>query len=124
MNVGTKNDAIVKVMFTTPIEEYFYATFKDVKVKKTDVSKIEVKIRKADSVIVELTVFAENEKQTKALFRQAKKEYGKPQSPVYTSPTAYDWLWNEKKYPHYIESKSFHYKDAGKAEFKMILIPQ
>jgi hypothetical protein len=124
MNVGIKNDAMVKVMFTTPTEEYFYATFKDVKIKRVNITRIDAKIRKADSVCIELTVLVDNPKQTKKLFKQAKKEFGMPQSKVFKSPTAYDWVWNEKKYTRYIESKSFHYLDANKAEFKIILITQ
>ena len=124
MNVGIKNDAMVKVMFTTKTEEFFYATFKDAKIRKANVSKIEVKIRKADSVIVELNVYTDNPKQTKKLFKQAKKEFGKPQSKVYKTPTTYDWVWGDKKSLRYIESKSYHYIDENKAEFKSILIPQ
>ena len=123
INVGVKHDALVKVMFTTAKEEYFYASFKDVKIKKVGVSKMEVKIRKADSVCVEVDINTDNAKQTKKLFKQAKREFGTPQK-VLKSATEYDWVWNDKKYARYIESKSIHYIDATNAVFKIILIPQ
>lgn len=124
LKVGSKNDALVKVMFTSATEEYFYASFKDVKIKKVSVSKIEAKIRKSDSVCVEVTIVTNNTRQTKKLYKQAKREFGKPENPVYKSPTEFDWVWNDRKFLHFIESKSLHYINAEMAEFKMILIPQ
>lgn len=124
LKVGSKNDALVKVMFTSATEEYFYASFKDVKIKKVSVSKIEAKIRKSDSVCVEVTIITNNTRQTKKLYKQAKREFGKPENPVYKSPTEFDWVWNDRKFLHFIESKSLHYINAEMAEFKMILIPQ
>jgi hypothetical protein len=122
VNVGFKNDALVKVMFTSPKEEYFYSTFRDIKIGKATVSRLDVKIRKADSVCVEVTLTAGNSKEVKKLMKQAKRDFGKPENRVIQSPTVSDWVWAEKRYPSYIESKSMHYVNDAKAEFKMILI--
>ena len=124
INVGAKHDALVKVMFTTTKEEYFYAIYKNVKIKKINIYRIEAKIRKSDSVCVEMKLITNTATDATKLLKLASHDFGKPEFKVLKSATTYDWLWTEKKYPSYIESKSFHYTDSEKAEFKIILIPQ
>ena len=113
INVGVKHDMLVNIMFTTAKEEYFYAIIKDVKIKKAGISRIEAKIRKADSVCVEVMVKTASAKQTQRLFKLVSREFGKPESKVLKTPTTYDWVWQEKQYPRYIESKSFQYIDLN-----------
>ena len=122
INVGTKNPEVIKAMFTMPHDEYYYAVFKDVKIKKVQASSVIFKIRKADSLIVDLTIKTGDAGSSKKLFRQACKEFGKPKQKVYTSPTTFDWIWDEIKKTGFIESKSLRNPAPGQSEFKVILI--
>jgi len=124
INVGARNETMVKVMFTTPKEEYFYSTFKDVKIKKVNISKMECKIRKSDSICVELTILVSDPKQAKKLFKLAKHDFGKPVNKVFKTTEEYDWVWNEVKHDNYIESKAWHNLPDHGAVLKIILIQQ
>ncbi len=124
INVGVKHDMLVNIMFTTVTEEYFYAIIKNTKIKKVEVSRIEAKIRKADSVCVEVVITASNAKQVKKLLKQATREFGKPGNKVYRSANTFDWVWSEIKHEHYLESKSMQYMSLEKAELKLLFIPQ
>jgi hypothetical protein len=111
-------------MFTNTSDEYFYATFRNVKIKRVTVARIDAKIRKADSVTVDVVVTADNAKQSKKLLKQAKREFGKPDQKVYRNEKDFDWLWSEKKVDHYIEAKTFHYASPTQNELKLLLINQ
>jgi hypothetical protein len=122
INVGQQNKDFVKIMFTNTSDEYFYATYRNVKIKKVNAARIDAKIRKADSVTVELVVTTDNAKQSKKLLKQARREFGKPDQKVFRNAKDFDWVWSEKKIDHYIESKSFHYASPTQNELKIILI--
>jgi hypothetical protein len=122
LNVGEKHESLVKVMFTTKTEPYFYSTFKNVKFKRMLVGKVEARISKTDSTCQELTITATDEKQVKKLFKRVKHEFGAPNQKVFSSPTTFDWVWNDKKCIAYVESKTWHLVDANTAVFKIMLI--
>ena len=124
LNVGTKNDFLIKEMFTCATEEYFYASFKHVKIKKITIYRVEAKIRKSDSVCIEIKFITNNAIDANKLIAAAKREFGKPEHKVFKSPTTFDYVWEDKKYPSYLETKSIHFTDSEKTEFKIILLPQ
>lgn len=122
ITVGTRNPDVIKVMFTMPHDEYFYAVFKDVKIKKVKASSVIFKLRKADSLIVDVAIKTDDASSSKKLLKQASKEFGKPKQKVFASPTTFDWIWEEVKKPGFIESKSLRNISPTQSEFKVILI--
>lgn len=106
-------------------DDRYVLSFGNLKIKGVEIYSLEMVIRQADSALLTMNYWVDGEKQVKKLMKQVKREYGKPKNKVFTSPTEFNWVWNEEKKPTHLISKTFiFYDNKVRAEFKQLYIPK
>ena len=125
IEIGQTSDLLMPFYKSNLPDDRYVLNFNNLKIKGVEIYALELVIRQADSALLTMNYWANGEKQVKKLLKQVRREYGKPKNKVFTSPTEFNWVWNEEKKPTHLISKTFiYYDNKVRAEFKQLYIPK